>query len=135
MTHSSRPRLDVVTASDWAKQPARPLDLERSLPYGARVTASGELVLFDRRYKPIFTRLPDGIVVPERPDRWVEGIVETVWFYREASPPRVNKETRARCERILSRWVAASRTGRPVSRTQLLHRHWISSRQTHSEAV
>jgi hypothetical protein len=112
-----------------------PIDHVWALPYGYWKTEAGEMVLYDRRYHPIFTRRADGIVVIDHPDRFVSGIVEQAWFYRDATAPRRNPSTRAKCEGILARWLAAARSGRPVSLQQLMHAQWLSRRQKLGEAA
>jgi len=114
--------------------PGVPVDYIRALPYGYWRTAAGEVVLYDRQYRPIFVRRPDGIVVVGHPDRWVAGIIEKAWFYSDATAPRTDAQTRAKCEGILARWVAAARVGRPVALTQLLNRQWLTRRDKLVEA-
>jgi hypothetical protein len=116
--------------------PGVPIDpIRQALPYGYWRTAAGELVLYDRHYRPIFTRRADGTVVIDHPDRWVAGIIEKAWFYSDATSPRINQQTRAKCEGILARWIAAARFGRPVPLTQLLHPAWRNKREKNGEAA
>ena len=135
MTRDTQLQPQVVTASDWAKRPARSADLERALPYGAWTTSTGDVVLFDRQYKPLFSRASNGIVVRERPDRWVHNIVDEVLFYRDASAPTVLKATKIKCEGILARWAGAASTERPVAKALLLNWRWIESRRRRDGAA
>jgi hypothetical protein len=56
------------------------------LLYGVWKTASGEEVLFDRRYQPRWRRTPDGTVTPADPLQWVDDIVRETWLYTERCP-------------------------------------------------
>jgi hypothetical protein len=65
-------------------QNPRAIERRRALPYGCYFTWDGQAVLFNRRYKPIFRRWPDGHVERDRLDRWVDGIFRLVWFYNDS---------------------------------------------------
>jgi hypothetical protein len=89
-------------------------DLVVGLPYGIWRTDAGELILFDRRYQPIFTRRSDGIVVRERANRWVQGIAEQFWFYGDATSPRHDKGTRTKVQGILAGPLPPASSGQCV---------------------
>jgi hypothetical protein len=67
-----------------AGEPHRPThsDIEKmvaSLPYGQWVCADGRVVIFNRRYSPLWERLPDGTVQRADPGEWVRWIKQS-WF-------------------------------------------------------
>lgn len=57
----------------------------KKLPYGRWTCPDGRQVLFDRRYRPMWQRSPDGFVSHADPSEWVSYAEET-WFYDDATP-------------------------------------------------
>jgi hypothetical protein len=49
------------------------------LPYGRYVASDGREILFNRSYRPIWERLPDGTVQRANPHEWVDW-TEQGWF-------------------------------------------------------
>jgi hypothetical protein len=88
------------------------------LPFGIWKTKAGEAILFNRFRHPIFTRRPDGTVIPERPNRQVDDITDTLPFWPKDT--KWSASTFARCNGILQRWREAARSGGPVSLKHLL---------------
>lgn len=97
------------------------------LPYGAYLTEDGEIVMFDRRYRPIFRRDKGGTVHPDDRARWVDGICGHVWFYSDVT--LTEAEVMHRCQIIMARWAAAGMTRGRAARNWLLPRQWIHNRQ------
>jgi hypothetical protein len=89
-------------------EPRRPAhaDIERmcaELPYGYWRDATGRLVVFNRRYRPLWQRLPDGTIERANPYEWIE-FVEQRWFnYTDA---RYAKTARDRLRKILQEFFA-----------------------------
>jgi hypothetical protein len=54
------------------------------LAYGKWTSADGRQVLFNRDYKPIWHRLPDGRVEPTDPEEWVPHVKEE-WFHDDSA--------------------------------------------------
>jgi len=69
----------------------------RRLPYGLWTCADGRQVLFDRNYKPLFQRTPDGTVSVADPDEWVPFVAQA-WFYQDSTGPAYDRRSLARCE-------------------------------------
>jgi hypothetical protein len=88
------------------------------VPFGIWKTKAGEAILFNRFRHPIYTQRPDGTVIPERPNRQVDGITDTLPFWPKDT--KWSASTFARCNGILQRWREAARSGGPVSLKQLL---------------
>jgi hypothetical protein len=65
------------------------------LPYGTGITATGETVIFDRKYRPILIdgQPVDGGFVPYK---------AATWFYTDRTSPNRCKETRKRLESIVA---------------------------------
>ena len=79
------------------------------VPYGRWTTADGREVLFNRTYWPILERTPDGFAKPARPSEWVEGIVQSEYFFDDWSAPwrSTNGACRASlaaCNKVLREW-------------------------------
>jgi hypothetical protein len=77
-------------------------------PYGCYFAADGREVLYNRGYKPIWQRHPDGPAELADPDEWVDG-TEQIWFYGEQQKLRPpyrpdSQKTRAKCEAVLAEW-------------------------------
>jgi hypothetical protein len=100
-----------------------------ALPYGAYTTAAGELVLHDRRYRPLYRRARDGTVERDALTRWVDDVVAHVWFYDDRCTPRTNRETLRRILAIRDRWELSVITGRAESVRWLLPSAWITTRK------
>lgn len=88
------------------KRPKRPSKLERmmtTLPYGLWLCRDGRVVLFNRRYQPIWQRDPQGRVSRADPDEWVKHICGQNWFYGQVGVPSPwrSRKTQKVCERVL----------------------------------
>jgi hypothetical protein len=55
-------------------------------PYGIWRCADGREVLFNRKYQPIWERLPDGTVRAADPGEWVP-FVDQRWFFKDDTSP------------------------------------------------
>lgn len=95
------------------------------LPYGAYL-AGRDIVLFNRRYQPIVrispptfichntervpTAIPVGhpVITPCLPTEWIQ-FESQVWFYTDANPPRRNRQTRERLEKMIADIPALAR--------------------------
>jgi hypothetical protein len=99
-----------------------------ALPYGCYFVADGSIVLFDRRYRPIYTCDRNGRVAVDDPRRWVRGILAKVWLYDGSCTPRRNPEIRHRVTVIRDRWSAAA-AGLHVPAAELLPVEWIVNRK------
>jgi hypothetical protein len=97
-------------------------------PYGCYFTASGEIVLFDRRYRPMFRLDRHGRVSADDPARWVGGIIGKCWFHDDSCSPRRNPEIRHRVSILAQRWQAAA-DGVDVPISELLPPAWIFNRK------
>jgi hypothetical protein len=86
------------------------------LPYGKWTCADGREVLFNRAYKPIWQRWPDGLVTRANHDERVPWIRQEFYF-KDADAPFFSqwlpskrkltaerKATKARCESVLVDW-------------------------------
>jgi hypothetical protein len=70
-------------------------------PYGKWTCESGRQVLFDRGYRPIYQRSPDGSVSEADLCEWVESIVDSVFFWHAGT----RKTAKARAVRqALNEW-------------------------------
>jgi hypothetical protein len=132
--HTNGPvHFKIAAQRRYGSPTRRPARIKRTpggydLPFGVWKTKAGEAILFNRFRHPIFTRRPDGTVIPERPNRQVDDITDTLPFW----PKKKNRrwqivannhgfaERIARCERVLQCWRDAARSGGPVSLNQLL---------------
>lgn len=81
-------------------------DIERmcaELPYGYWRDANNRIVIFNRRYRPLWQRLPDGRIERANPYEWIK-FVEQRWFnYTDA---RYAKTARDRLRTILQNFFA-----------------------------
>jgi hypothetical protein len=50
-------------------------------PYGMWTTGSGRQLIFDRDYRPLWERLPDGTCQAADPREWVEDITRREFFF------------------------------------------------------
>jgi crotonobetainyl-CoA:carnitine CoA-transferase CaiB-like acyl-CoA transferase len=73
------------------------------LPYGFWKAADGRVVIFNRRYSPIWQRFADGEIRRANSGEWVRWIEER-WF--DADRIRYEKSTRARLREILRKFFA-----------------------------
>jgi len=73
-------------------------------PYGKWTCEDGSQVLFNRSYRPIYQRSPDGFVSEADPRKWVESIVSDVFFWDDST----KKDAKARAVRkALNDWGLA----------------------------
>ena len=94
--HLIAPELPRPRAADVEKMCAE-------LPYGYWRDATGRLVVFNRRYRPLWQRLPDGTIERANPYEWIK-FVEQRWFnYTDA---RYAKTARDRLRKILQEFFA-----------------------------
>jgi hypothetical protein len=82
-------------------QRPRPADIERmvlQLPYGYWRDASGRIVVFNRRYTPLWQRLNDGTIERANSGEWIH-FVEQRWF--DWSNARYERAARDRLRQTL----------------------------------
>jgi hypothetical protein len=96
-------RRQMLTRQYIAGEPHRPThsDIEKMvalLPYGQWVCADGRVVIFNRRYSPIWERLPDGVVQRADPGEWVKWVNQS-WF--DLRSARYEKGARERLRKVL----------------------------------
>jgi hypothetical protein len=94
--HLIAPELPRPRAADVEKMCAE-------LPYGYWRDAAGRVVVFNRRYTPIWQRLPDGAIDRADAGEWIE-FVEQRWF--DWSDARYEKSARERLRQILRDFFA-----------------------------
>jgi hypothetical protein len=70
------------------------------LPYGLWTCADGRQVLFNRRYRPLYQRSPNGVVSSADPSERVPWKDE-LWFY---SSPSSEQEKRRNAIKALNDW-------------------------------
>jgi hypothetical protein len=75
-------------------------DWRDNTPYGIWTCADGRQVLFNRRYRPIWQRTPDGKVSRADPGEWVPWKAQE-WLYDDGTLP---KERERRCLAMLKQW-------------------------------
>lgn len=90
-------------ASVLCDQPARFDPMRFVLPYGVWTCADGREVLFNREYRAIWERLPDGSVREADPDKWVPFKTQLLYF-QDGNPPWFDRKSHQFCEDILSSW-------------------------------
>lgn len=73
------------------------------LPYGYWCDATGRLVVFNRRYRPLWQRLPNGTIERANPYEWIK-FVEQRWF--NWGDARYEKSARERLRQILRDFFA-----------------------------
>jgi len=84
----------------------RPADIEAmiaELPYGFWRAASGRIVIFNRRYRPLWQRLPDATIERADPSEWVSFVAQR-WF--DFTDARYEKTARERLRNILKDFFA-----------------------------
>jgi hypothetical protein len=89
-------------------EPRRPraADIEAmcaELPYGYWRDANDRLIIFNRRYRPLWQRLPDGTINRAKPGEWIK-FIEQQWF--NWSDARYEKTARERLRQILQDFFA-----------------------------
>lgn len=73
------------------------------LPYGKWTCADGTEVLFNRDYRPIWRRHPNGMVVPADPDEWVN-FVKQEYIFGELNTPNEDRGSYRVCINQLRDW-------------------------------
>ncbi len=68
------------------------------LPYGVWTCADGRVMIFNRHYRPIWQRLPDGTVQRANPHEWVDW-TEQGWF--DCGSMRYEKTAREAYRKVL----------------------------------
>lgn len=76
-------------------------DLRWRLPYGKWTTKSGREVIYDRAYRPLLERLPDGTLREGNMHEWVRYIVKNDYTYN-LEPSEQKKITKAKA--ALAEW-------------------------------
>ena len=98
-----------------SQPPGKVSNARQELPYGCWTCADGREVLFNRAYKPIWQRWPDGLVTRANPDERVKWIQQEFYFNDGDAPfwptwstrrrlTAERKATKARCESVLVDW-------------------------------
>jgi hypothetical protein len=75
----------------------------RDLPYGIWTCADGRQVLFNRRYQPMWQRMPGEQASEANPDERIP-FERQEWLYSDADPPWKSEDSLARCKAILEAW-------------------------------
>ena len=93
----------LVGARYSPAEPRRPraADVEQmvsQLPYGQWVAADGRIILFNRRYTPIWQRLPDGRIGRANPHEWIKWTRQS-WF--DLGSARYERDARERLRKVL----------------------------------
>jgi hypothetical protein len=73
------------------------------LPYGFWKDATGRIVIFNRRYRPLWQRLADGTIDRADPGEWVPWVKQS-WF--DFTDVRYEKSARDRLRKILQDFFA-----------------------------
>jgi len=73
------------------------------MPYGKWTCADGTEVLFNRDYRPIWKRRPNGVVVAADPDEWVK-FAKQQYFFGDHSTPDEDPDSYRICMRQLRDW-------------------------------
>lgn len=84
-------------------QGAGPVPLRDRLPYGLWTCADGREVLFDRRYRPLWTRRPGEAARVADPDERVPHCRQE-WFWQDGAAPWQDGKSLARAEAVLAEW-------------------------------
>ncbi|NJL24816.1 MAG: hypothetical protein HC902_06375 [Calothrix sp. SM1_5_4] len=84
------------------------LPMRLSLPYGKWTCEDGSEVLFNRDYKPLWAKLPNGEVIDIEPETWIKS-TDCSYFFDDGNPPWAKKKTREICAGILRDWGVADR--------------------------
>jgi hypothetical protein len=83
----------------WLDRVVPPRDSD-TLPYGMYICADGREVLFDRGYRPLWSRRPGGEIEPADPHEWIH-FKRQIWFYNYGQ-----KDKMARSKAALAEWRA-----------------------------
>jgi hypothetical protein len=75
------------------------------LPYGFWRDVNNRIVVFNRRYRPLWQRLPDGTIERAMPGEWIK-FVEQRWF--DFTNARYAKIARDRLRKILQDFFAGN---------------------------
>ena len=78
------------------------------LPYGKWTCADGMEILFNRDYRPIWEKRPDGTVIAANPDEWIVFSKQEFCFGDARIPPS-DKATFRLCCNILKEWGVEDR--------------------------
>ena len=94
-----------------AAEPHRPshADIEKmvaSLPYGQWVCADGRVVIFNRRYSPLWERLSNGVVQRANAGEWVKWVSQS-WF--DLGSARYERDARERLRKVLREFLDGKR--------------------------
>lgn len=89
------------------REESRGARLRARLPYGLWTCADGREVLFNRGYRPIWSRVGKGAVQPCAFE-WVRFKTQG-WFFDDGNPPWRNPATLSKCERILGKFITGER--------------------------
>lgn len=73
------------------------------MPYGIWTCADGREVLFNRRYHPIWQRMPGQAATRAKNGEWVTFERES-WFYTDSNPPWSSRKTKKKCKEVLAKW-------------------------------
>jgi hypothetical protein len=73
-------------------------------PYGEWRTATGDRVLFNRSYEPLWIKHPDGSVERADPNAWIKNIAEERHFWFDWEHPARSAATRRKLDRLLREW-------------------------------
>jgi hypothetical protein len=85
-----------LNLSEWRRNP------RASLPYGMWTQEDGTEVLFNRSYRPMWKRTPEGEV--SKTSGWVDEIVKVQHYYDDWTPPYRSDATRIKCQAVLDAW-------------------------------
>ena len=85
------------------------------LPYGKWTCADGTEVLFNRDYRPIWEKRPDGTVIAANPDEWIEFSKQEFCFGELPIPP-TDRATFTLCFNILKEWGVEDRQPKMMDR-------------------
>ena len=102
-----------VRASDLPhRKESRGTRLHARLPYGLWTCADGREVLFNRGYRPIWSRVGKG---PAQPCafEWVRFRTQE-HFFDDGNPPWCSPATLSKCERILGMFIAGERLTKEI---------------------
>ncbi|MBY0314413.1 MAG: DUF5623 domain-containing protein [Bdellovibrionales bacterium] len=105
------------------------LPMRLTLPYGKWICEDGSEVLFNRDYKPIWAKLPNGEVKDIEPNTWVKN-KDCIYFFDDSNPPWAKKKTREMCFGVLVEWGVADRIPKALAEYYELVRTGIKPKPT-----